>query len=221
MRLWTTLTRSRRRSSVRGGILSRTTVPSTLGVRPMSLLRIAFRWHRARPGPHGWMTIWWGSGTEMPASCEGGWACRSTRHGCARRGRRCPPRSNPLEVALHGVNGARHLRFDRCEGLAAHAAPPPEMRVPTCSPEQPRMLSGRFQVEDDDRKVVLHAERHRGRVQHGQAAGEDIAVGECIVASGARVLHRIRVVDAVHLGGLEEDLRPRSPPREGRPRCPS
>ncbi len=42
MRLWTSLTRSLRRSSVSVGMLRRTTVPSTLGVRPTSLLRIAF-----------------------------------------------------------------------------------------------------------------------------------------------------------------------------------
>ena len=68
MRLWTTLTSSLRRSSVSGGMLSRTTVPSTLGIRPISLLVMAFSIAPRTPRSHGWMTIWWGSGTLIPAS---------------------------------------------------------------------------------------------------------------------------------------------------------
>ena len=68
IRLWTTLTRSLRRSSVSGGMFSRTTVPSTLGISPMSLLGIAFSMAPRTLRSQGWMTIWCGSGTLIPAS---------------------------------------------------------------------------------------------------------------------------------------------------------
>jgi hypothetical protein len=51
-------TRSLRRSSVSGGMLSRTTVPSTFGVRPMSLFVIAFSIAPRTLRSQGWMTIW-------------------------------------------------------------------------------------------------------------------------------------------------------------------
>ena len=50
---------SLRRSSVSGGMFRRTTVPSTFGVRPMSLLRMAFSMAPSTPRSQGWMTIWW------------------------------------------------------------------------------------------------------------------------------------------------------------------
>jgi len=65
--LRTPFTISRLRSSVSGGTLSRTTVPSTFGVMPISLLMrarsIADRTDRSQ----GWMTIRCGSGVLMPA----------------------------------------------------------------------------------------------------------------------------------------------------------
>ena len=48
--------------------VSRTTVPSTFGMRPMSLLVMAFSIAPRTPRSQGWMTIWCGSGTLMPAS---------------------------------------------------------------------------------------------------------------------------------------------------------
>ena len=57
IRLWTDLTMSRRRSSVSGGMLSRTTAPSTFGMSPMSLFWIAFSIAPRTPRSHGWMTI--------------------------------------------------------------------------------------------------------------------------------------------------------------------
>ena len=49
-------------------MLSRTTVPSTFGIRPMSLFWIAFSMAPRTPRSHGWMTIWCASGTLIPAS---------------------------------------------------------------------------------------------------------------------------------------------------------
>ena len=49
-------------------MLSRTTVPSTFGISPMSLLVMAFSIAPRTPRSHGWMTIWCGSGTLIPAS---------------------------------------------------------------------------------------------------------------------------------------------------------
>ena len=49
-------------------MFSRTTVPSTLGINPMSLLVMAFSIAPRTPRSQGWMTIWWASGTLIPAS---------------------------------------------------------------------------------------------------------------------------------------------------------
>ena len=68
IRLWTLFTMSLRRSSVSGGMLRRTSVPSTFGVRPMSLLRIAFSIADSTPRSQGWITIWCASGTLIDAS---------------------------------------------------------------------------------------------------------------------------------------------------------
>ena len=46
----------------------RTTVPSTFGVSPMSLLMIARSMAPSALRSHGWITIWCGSGTLIPAS---------------------------------------------------------------------------------------------------------------------------------------------------------
>ncbi len=59
---------SLRRSSVSGGMLRRTTVPSTFGMRPMSDFMIAFSIAPRTPRSQGWMTTWWGSGTLIDAS---------------------------------------------------------------------------------------------------------------------------------------------------------
>ena len=67
MRLWTTLTSSLRRSSVNGGMLSRTTAPSTFGTSPMSLFVMAFSMAPNAPVP-GLDDDLVGSGTLMPAS---------------------------------------------------------------------------------------------------------------------------------------------------------
>jgi hypothetical protein len=49
-------------------MLRRTTVPSTLGISPMSLFWMAFSMAPRTPRSQGWITIWCGSGTLIPAS---------------------------------------------------------------------------------------------------------------------------------------------------------
>ena len=131
-------------------MFSRTTVPSTFGIRPMSLFVMAFSIAPSTPRSQGWMTIWCGSGTLMPGQLV------ERRRGAVvvdvdpldERGRGAPG-PDALEVALHGLDGAGHLVVRVGDGLAAHARTPPaalgapEMRVPTGSPAATRvMLSG-------------------------------------------------------------------------------
>ncbi len=49
-------------------MFNRTTLLSTFGVSPMSLLMIARSIAPRALRSHGWMTIWCGSGTLIPAS---------------------------------------------------------------------------------------------------------------------------------------------------------
>src|SRR5262245_38018067 len=83
-------------------------------------------------------------------------------------------------------------RDERADGLADDGAP-----------DVPR----RPQVEDDDRQAIVHAERDRGRVHHLQALLEDLQVRDAIESRRSRLDHRIRVVNAVDLCRLENDVR--------------
>jgi hypothetical protein len=65
-----TLTSSRRRSSLSGGITMRMTEPSLEGVTPRSDCRIAFSIAPKSERSHGWMTSIRGSGTEIFPTCE-------------------------------------------------------------------------------------------------------------------------------------------------------
>ena len=66
--LGTCLLRSRRRSSVSCGMISRMTWPSLLGVRPRSDFRMAFSMSPMVLRSQGRIISMRGSGTEMPAS---------------------------------------------------------------------------------------------------------------------------------------------------------
>ncbi len=48
-------------------MFSRTTEPSTFGVSPISLFWIAFSIAPRTLRSQGWITIWWASGTLIPA----------------------------------------------------------------------------------------------------------------------------------------------------------
>ena len=71
----------------------------------------------------------------------------------------------------------------------------------------PLDVARRLEVEDENRQLVVHAERDRRGVHHLQALLQDLQVRDLLVAGRLRVLHRIGGVDAVDLGGLEDDLR--------------
>ena len=150
IRLWTTLTRSLRRSSVSGGMFSRTTVPSTFGTSPMSLFWIAFSIAPRTLRSHGWMTIWCGFGNADPGQLvERRLGPVVVDREALDEGRRGAAGPDPLEVALHRLDGARHPLLRGGLGLRAHAGTPPtalvapEIRVPTGSPMATLvMLSG-------------------------------------------------------------------------------
>src|SRR4051794_2578787 len=77
---------------------------------------------------------------------------------------------------------------------------------------RPDLLAGRHatdvalvaKVEDEDRQLVLHAERHGGRVHHAVALTQEIGVSERLDPVRRRVQNRVGGVDAVHLRALQE-----------------
>src|SRR5688572_17041161 len=71
--------------------------------------------------------------------------------------------------------------------------------------DDPPDIARCLEVEDENRQLVVHAERNRGGVHYLQALLEDLQVRDLLVADRVRMLHGIRVVDPVHFGGLEDD----------------
>src|SRR5262249_58626693 len=61
------------------------------------------------------------------------------------------------------------------------------------------------QVEDDDRQIVVLAQRDGGRVHHVEVLLESMHVGERLVAPRRGIDLRIRACPAGHLGGLPSD----------------
>ena len=59
------------------------------------------------------------------------------------------------------------------------------------------------EVKDHDRQVILHAERDGGGVEDAQPIDQHLPVGDGWVPLRIGMLHRILVVDAIHLSGLE------------------
>ena len=68
------------------------------------------------------------------------------------------------------------------------------------------MLSSAVQVEDDDRQVVLHAQRDGRAVHHLELVAQQVGVFEPVVSPSARDRHRVRIVDPVDLGRLEQHV---------------
>ena len=62
------------------------------------------------------------------------------------------------------------------------------------------------EVEHQDRHVVLHALGDRLGVHHPQVLPQDVLVAQLAVEHGVRVLLRIVAEDAVHAGGLQQDV---------------
>ena len=67
-----------------------------------------------------------------------------------------------------------------------------------------RERAGRMDVEDDDRQSVLARHADRRRIHDGEVAGENVVVGQLVVAIGIRGFARIGGVDAIDLGALEQ-----------------
>src|SRR6478736_3429362 len=63
-----------------------------------------------------------------------------------------------------------------------------------------------LEVEDEDGDVVVEAEREGGRVHDVEPLLERLDERELVVFDGVVVLFRVLVVDAVHLGGLHDDV---------------
>ena len=61
-------------------------------------------------------------------------------------------------------------------------------------------------VEDDDRDLVLAAERDRGVVHYAKIFVDQVKIVETTEPLGLRVLLRIGVIDAVHLRRFEYDF---------------
>src|SRR6267378_7137143 len=62
-------------------------------------------------------------------------------------------------------------------------------------------------AEDDDRQLLVPAERQRRGVHDLEVAHDRLVEADAGKALGARVLVRVGGVDAVDLGGLDHDLR--------------
>ena len=172
------------RSSV--GMVSRITLPSLLGVRPRSDFWIAFSIALIWLASHGWITSVRGSGhrhrghlvdrghvavgldphavEQRRVGAAGAHARELPRR--ARRRRACirVSRSFMHRLLRHGLPLRRRPRRRRRRSR-------PARRVTIR-----RMLPGAREVEDDDRQLVVHAERDRGGVHHLQPAVEHLDV---------------------------------------------
>src|SRR6266699_5670453 len=84
-------------------------------------------------------------------------------------------------------------RHDRAYGLAE---------------DDPLDVTGSGQIEDDDRQLVVHAERDRGGVHHLQPAIEHLDVRHPLETLRVLVLLGIGGVDAVDLGRLHDRIGP-------------
>src|SRR5215469_11955910 len=98
----------------------------------------------------------------------------------------CPARSHPLPAFW--IPGAAH----QCADLL--------------TPDRPDNVAGLHQGENDDRQAVIHAQADRGGVHHLQPAAEYFGVVELVVLDRVRCEPRVGVVDAVHLGALQNGL---------------
>jgi len=58
-------------------------------------------------------------------------------------------------------------------------------------------------VEHHDRDLVVHAEGEGGGIHDLEPAPEGVAVGDRLETLGPGIGPRIRIIDAVHLGGFE------------------
>src|SRR3546814_12146344 len=75
--------------------------------------------------------------------------------------------------------------------------------------------------EDKDRDTVFAGKRYGGMVHDAEIVGQHPHVAQGLVAGGAGVLGRVGVVDAVHLGALQQQVAARSEERRVGKECVS
>ena len=98
--------------------------------------------------------------------------------------------------------------------------PAGDQRAHPLAADDPIYVAGVPHVEDVDGKVVVHAERERGRVHHLEPALDRLAVADRGDELGVRVGRRVGVVDALHpVLGHQDRLARGSPAPAAPPRC--
>ena len=123
------------------------------------------------------------------------------------RGRRASG-ADPGEVALHGLDGALHLRFDCEDRFVGHRVTSPVMSVPICSPSDGATdVPVPGHVEHHDRHLVVHRQADRGGVQRAEPVGEQIRVADLAVPGRLRVQLGVGIVHPVHPGRLQDHVR--------------
>ncbi len=63
-----------------------------------------------------------------------------------------------------------------------------------------------MQIENNDRKLIVHAQRNRGRIHHLEATLEHLEVRELLEALRSGMSLGVGIVHAVNLGRLENDF---------------
>ena len=61
-------------------------------------------------------------------------------------------------------------------------------------------------VEDFDRQALFAAERESSGIHHLEVVPQRLVEGDFVIHRGCRILFRISRIDAVDLGGLENDV---------------
>ncbi len=64
----------------------------------------------------------------------------------------------------------------------------------------------RVDVEDHDRQRILTRQADRGGIHDTKVVGQDVEIGELLVAAGTGDLARIGGIDAIHLSALEQGI---------------
>src|SRR5262245_36931239 len=201
-----------RRSSVRLGMMSRTTLPSDDGVMARSDLWMAFSMFPICDASQGWMTMVLGSGTDTDASWLIGVMLpyASTRILSSSAALARPVRTPENSRASRSV--AACMRASRSLMRSCIALPPRwcgvvgDDRAHRLTGDDAPDVAPPGEIEHHDGELVVHAERDGRRVHHRQSPVERFDVADAGELHRLRVLGRIGRVDTVHLGGLQEDL---------------
>ena len=63
-----------------------------------------------------------------------------------------------------------------------------------------------FHLENEDGHVIFHTKCNSRGIHDLETTGDDFLVANIVKAGGRRVLDRVCGVDAIHLGGLHDDV---------------